>query len=734
MLITIDQLRSRVEHELPALVADLQALTGRYGSEEADAWQRSLKRMSHVFRAPSFKPLHLYFGSKGNLALEYQLPAASSWCDVVLLGQHEQRPAAVIVELKDWQTADDSPGAYEGLVVRHGAQELHPSDQVRGYAEYCRRFHTAVQDHAANVHGCVLFTRDHWTDAYTAEPNARLASEYPIFTLAEEDVDRAFPEYFQQRLTEPHESFARDFEQGGYRQERGFVAQIGKQILDPANSVFELLDGQRRAFALCQSVVRRTFHGAGRKRPQKKVVIIQGPPGSGKSVIAARLWAALVTDEELPEGDVVMTTTSASQSRNWQWIFRQASQAAGGQGVVRKANAYVPITTQDLGRLRTRRGDEWLSDAEAWRENLQLLRDLGVPFRRGAEDNGNLVSIVDEAHALINPEHVEGRGQFGFVPTIGPQAYHIIRSSLLTVFLLDPLQGFRQRENTTIDDLGKWSRELGAGKPIEISLEGMQYRCAGSTEYVAWLESVLAGNSAEKNVKLTASWRAVPDRLNTRRRGSGGEVPDRPLMDLRILADPTAWEAALRDRISAGCSARLLATYCREWKTRDATRPHDLPAEEMDFHERYMVGKQSTHWSRIWNYVPRQDDYTWFVAGHPASFIAKDPLCEVGCPYAVRGFDYDYVGVLWLDDLLWRDGKWVVNPVKVHESGVAALARAARRESRHQVAGSVMEELLERVTQTYRILLTRGIKGAYVWVPDAETRAHLERSLGADGR
>ena len=45
------------------------------------------------------------------------------------------------------------------------------------------------------------------------------------------------------------------------------------------------------------------------------------------------------------------------------------------------------------------------------------------------------------------------------------------------------------------------------------------------------------------------------------------------------------------------------------------------------------------------------NDYTWYVTGHPAGRISSDPLCEVGCTYAVRGFDYDYVGILWLNDL-----------------------------------------------------------------------------------
>jgi uncharacterized protein len=240
MLIRIDEFRQRIASDCDGLVADLQQVTGRYGTEEAEAWESSLTKLSRVFQAPSFQPLHLYFQEHGNLALEYQLPAASSWADVVLLGAHENKPSAVIVELKDWLTRSDKAGRYEGLIDRQGAQELHPSDQVRGYTEYCRRFHSAVAEHSAKVHGCVLFTRDKWVSTYSAPPNDALARDYPLFTLASADIENRFPNFFQQRLTEPNKRFAEAFASGHYKQNRGFVRQIATQILKPESHVFEL--------------------------------------------------------------------------------------------------------------------------------------------------------------------------------------------------------------------------------------------------------------------------------------------------------------------------------------------------------------------------------------------------------------------------------------------------------------------------------------------------------------
>jgi hypothetical protein len=377
MLITIEELRRWFDEDSATLVTRLQEETGRYGSEEAEAWRRSLQTLTRVFRAPSFEPLHLYFERRGNLVLEYQLPAASSWADVVLLGAHESRPSAVIIELKNWITRADKPGRYEGLIERQGAQELHPSDQVRGYTEYCRRFHSAVADHGAKVYGCVLFTRDEWADAYSVAPNHQLAERYPLFTSKPADVQQRFPEFFRQRLTAPDEPFAEAFATGRYKQNRGFVAQIAAQILQPKSEMFELLDNQRTAFNLCRATIEQNFFGSASGAPPKKVIIIKGPPGSGKSVIAARLWATLVTDKMLPEGDVVFTTTSQSQNSNWSHIFDQATGIEAARGVIRKATTYTPISPNRLGRLREKHGQDFLNGRVTMERKSNAVTGIG---------------------------------------------------------------------------------------------------------------------------------------------------------------------------------------------------------------------------------------------------------------------------------------------------------------------------------------------------------------------
>lgn len=735
MLLTVAEFRSRVVDSLPALVHQLQDVTGRQSPEEAEAWKSSLPKVSNAFSAPAFQPLHLYFGERGNLSLEYRLPASSSWCDMVLLGAHKGRPASVIVELKDWMTRSDKPGPYEGLMLRHTGATLHPSDQVRGYTEYCRRFHSAVLDAKADVHGCVLFTRENYFGAYKQPPNEALAKDFPCFAATDGMVDPALVEFFKQRLTEANQEFAKQFESGNYRQDRNFVRQMAEQVKDAAGGPFELLDNQRLGLALCRAEIEKAiFRSDGTVK--KTVIIIDGPPGSGKSVLAGKLWASLATDPRISSGNFVLTTTSKAQESNWQHIFEQVAQNRGGAGVVVAANKYAPETIPGLGQWMKRYPGKF-DDPMGWRGHCKLIGKL----RGGAwmPDDQMLVSVVDEAHALINPEHSDARTQAGWPVNLGPQAYHITRGSVVSIFLLDGEQSFRERESTTINDILAWAKELGADVSPVISLAGGQFRCAGSKEYVEWIDEVCAGSDAALCIEKSMPWSEHHDTESVdevafaaeRFSPEGTPLPPQPKrgkLEFRIFDTPFELEVALRDRIKINSTARLLAPFARKWVTKGVAEPHDLPADMLDFHIVVKTGQKIRNWSRPWNVVPGGVDYTHFIQGPPGSRISKDPLAEVGCPYAVRGFDFDYIGLLWLSDLKWRDGRWNVFPKEVHETGLTRTIQRARREEDQN--GPNHQALLKKVLQSYRILLTRALKGVYIWFEDKQTRDHIRESIG----
>ena len=709
MLLDVETFRRRTKFELDQLVEDLQRETHRATPAERVAWRNSLPNFADAVSHPSLRGLHLQFGGGGDLMLEYKLPASPCWADVVLLGRGVKGPAAVVVELKDWDVKNDRPGEREGLVRRHYGDALHPSDQVKGYTEYCRRFHSAVQECDADVTGCVFFTFASSVDVYSAEPHCRLVENYPVFSRNQIDMEERFPRFIAERLIAPDAAFAKKFESGVYKQDRGFVRQISAAIKRPETSPFVLLDKQREGFELCMACVERRLKPA---RPNaklatgKSVIVIEGPPGSGKSVIAAHLWATIGADEKIVDS-VVLTTTSSAQRTNWEQMFNRAVGDRSARGVVVGSNQYNLGINQVW--LKKRRAEGHACAIASWRDNLKLFLSDSPKIK--CADNAFSVSIVDEAHALIDPTVADRKGMAasGWMLHAGPQAWHVIRSSRVAIFLLDPDQSYRDNETTTIERIKEFADEFGADF-THVSLAGSQFRCSGSVEYMNWVEDALSitrGPSGATRIRVSNAW--------LRERGGPYEF--------KVFDDPQALEDALRSHVTAGRSARLLASYARKWKTGGVTRPHSLPDVEKDFNIAYTRNSQPRTWTRIWNYAPEQD-YSLFIQAPAGSPTAKDPLCEVGCPYVVRGFDFDYVGLLWCSDLVWRGDRWKVNLDQVHESAWRLTLSAARKGR----AGAD-EAVIERLKRGYRILMSRAMRGTYVWFEDEETRRKVEGML-----
>lgn len=99
---------------------------------------------------------------------------------------------------------------------------------------------------------------------------------------------------------------------------------------------------------------------------------------------------------------------------------------------------------------------------------------------------------------------------------------------------------------------------------------------------------------------------------------------------------------------------------------------------------------------------------------------AKEGIDQVGCGYTAQGVEFDYVGVIFGPDLVYRpmDGGWV-------GQGDQSSDRVVR-------SGVTDAECTDFVKSTYRVLLTRGLRGCYVYFMGAPTRdfflSRVERS------
>jgi DUF2075 family protein len=178
--------------------------------------------------------------------------------------------------------------------------------------------------------------------------------------------------------------------------------------------------------------------------------------------------------------------------------------------------------------------------------------------------------------------------------------------------------------------------------------------------------------------------------------------------DFDIVDSPNELDALIRHRISEGHSARLVAGFCWPWSKPlpDGSLIDDvkLPGLELP-----------------WNAKPEER----VAKGIPKSDLwATDPngKDQVGCIYTAQGFEFDYVGVILGRDLVYRPEEgWVGQPQFSHDSVVKKGAKGDP------------DRFAELVKQTYRVLLTRGLKGCYVYFQDNQTReffmSRIERRM-----
>ena len=729
MIYTVNQFCNYVEQDLNGFIEELSYETSRCMTDmEKRNLSESYSQVSQMLaiakqKRPAIGNVNIM---TTDLLLEYKLPAASAWCDLVMIGKGYGQKQVVIIELKNWLKNDtDAPGAREGLILHKGIQHHHPADQVKGYTEYCQRFHSAVQDEKAKVSGCVYFTKDIDLAPYEAYPNATLTEEYPLYNTLKAE---ALADYINDRIEENDSDFAVKFVDGYYKQDRNILRQVAKTFSTSDARPFVLLDEQRRGFSLVMNEVENN-----RNKAEKLVFIVSGPPGCGKSAVAVNLWFESVLRFTMHEdiGNVVYVTTSASQNDNWTKIFADAAGRRVARNFVIKATSYSPgmtgatmvskylsifkgISSKYIGE--NSQGGETLKK-EYFEDYTNYLVEHNEA--RNYKDDLHFMSIVDEAHALVNPLAEGFSMAQGWCNQMGPQAYHIIRESKISVFFTDEAQSFRDQETTSIDDIKLWANRLGA-KIVEISLADMQFRCAGSKDYVDWV-SHLFDKSPLRNVNLWNNHFSV-----------------------KLVDSPFALDEHLQTYIDQGDnSVRLLSSYSREWLTGNLFDPDHL--QDDITHDFVLRDEDGRRYKKRWNY---SKDYGVFVQANSGK-MADNPLCEVGCPYVVRGFDYNYLGILWLNDIVWRKEKWMIDLKYAQETANKFTKSRALKEQQEYLRSLGIRnreirwveadnprfpktrEFFQTIKQAYRILFTRAIKGVFLYIEDKETREYVRSLLNS---
>jgi len=285
----------------------------------------------------------------------------------------------------------------------------------------------------------------------------------------------------------------------------------------------------------------------------------------------------------------------------------------------------------------------------------------------GAEPNSVDVLISDEAHR-IRKTSSNWRTPSAKRSDV-PQVDELLRASKVAVFFIDDAQVVRPDEIGSVAYIKDAAQRLGC-TVSEHELEA-QFRCAGSDAFVNWVDNTLG-------IKRTA---------NVLWEGDEG-------FDFRIVGSPQELERMIRERSSQGHTARMTAGFCWPWSDpkADGTLVEDVTIADF---------------RRPWNAKPEARHLAKGIP--PASIWAYDPngIEQIGCIYTAQGFEFDYAGVIFGLDLRYSlaDQRWV----------------GFKENSFDSVVKRSKDRFTDLMKNTYRVLLTRGLKGCYVHFLDRET-------------
>lgn len=276
------------------------------------------------------------------------------------------------------------------------------------------------------------------------------------------------------------------------------------------------------------------------------------------------------------------------------------------------------------------------------------------------------IILVDEAHRLNEKS--------GMFKNLGEnQIKEIINASKLSVFFIDEAQKVTFSDIGSIDEIKHFAKEQGA-IVIEDELTA-QFRCNGSDGYLNWINDVL-------EIKETANF-------------DGFDFD----YDLQVMDNPSEMRELILEKNKEKNKARLLAGYCFEWVSKRDNTKSDISIPKYDFNMKWNLNSTEP-WA-----------------------IGKNSVNEIGCIHTCQGLEFDYIGVIIGDDIRYENGRIVTdfnNRAKTDKSlsGIKKLYKADKQ--------AALDKADELIKNTYRVLMTRGMKGCYVYCMDEPLQNYLK--------
>ncbi len=257
------------------------------------------------------------------------------------------------------------------------------------------------------------------------------------------------------------------------------------------------------------------------------------------------------------------------------------------------------------------------------------------------------------------------------------QVEELLKASKVSIFFIDEYQIVRPDEVGSVDLIKETAKKFDADV-FEFELK-TQFRCSGSDGYLNWLDNTL-GIRETANVFLTKNEK----------------------MEFKVFDSPQELYKEIKKRnAEKPNSARLVAGFCWSWSN---------PNPDGTLKDDVVIGNFRMPWEgkageKLAKGIP------------PAPLWAYDPngVNQIGSIYTIQGFEFEYVGIIFGKDLVYDPEKkeWTGNP----------------QNSADPIVKRSKDNFMKHVKHVYRTLLTRGMKGIYVYFMDENTRKFFESRI-----
>lgn len=419
--VRLDLIEDKIEQKVR------ERLHKKTASNEFMSWMNSMQYMYKVMEDKSIP-------DESIIAIEYRIPNSNKRVDFIVSGEDQMgRESAVVIELKQWQKMEKVESK-EAIVKTnlHGrnVETIHPSYQAWSYVSMIEDYNEDVRRYKINLKPCAYLHN------YRLKENDDLVDECyeyyidkaPVFTRG--DTDR-LSKFISKYIKKGNPDVLYHIDHGRIVPSKSLQDSLSSMLR--GNQEFTLIDDQKVVFERALEIVK--------KEEKKKVYIVHGGPGTGKTVLAINMLVAILNMDQN-----VMYVTKNSAPRE---VYRKKLT----DGKYRKA--YIDNLFKGSG-----------SFTEAISDDFDCL-------------------IVDEAHRLNEKS--------GMFQNLGEnQVKEIINAAKTSIFFVDDFQMVTTKDIGSTNEIKKWCRYFDAEVYEDTLLS--QFRCNGSDSYLSWIDNVLEIN------------------------------------------------------------------------------------------------------------------------------------------------------------------------------------------------------------------------------------------------